>query len=69
LFCFCRCKDQVNPLKKGYKFTNQPLKDLGVKFTPVHGYLYEAVKSLQDKGFLPKTSGAKVITLKKENTP
>ncbi|PWZ20402.1 Cinnamoyl-CoA reductase 1 [Zea mays] len=55
-----RCKDQVNPPKKGYKFTNQPLKDLGVKFTPVHGYLYEAVKSLQDKGFLPKTSGAKV---------
>lgn len=55
-----RCKDLVNPPKKGYKFTNQPLKDLGIKFTPVHEYLYEAVKSLQEKGFLQKTSNTKV---------
>ncbi|TVU32845.1 hypothetical protein EJB05_24604 [Eragrostis curvula] len=55
-----RCKDEVNPPKKGYKFTNQPLKDLGIKFTPVHEYLYEAVKSLQDKGFLKKISDTKV---------
>uniref|UniRef100_A0A453NIG6 Uncharacterized protein n=1 Tax=Aegilops tauschii subsp. strangulata TaxID=200361 RepID=A0A453NIG6_AEGTS len=41
-----RCKDEVNPPKKGYKYTNQPLKDLGMKFTPVQEYLYEAVKSL-----------------------
>ena len=53
---FCRCKDEVNPPKKGYKFTNQPLKDLGIRFTPAHEYLYEAVKSLQEKGFLPKAS-------------
>ncbi|XP_066321327.1 cinnamoyl-CoA reductase 1-like isoform X1 [Miscanthus floridulus] len=55
-----RCKDLVNPPKKGYKFTNQPLKDLGIKFTPAHEYLYEAVKSLQEKGFLQKTSSTKV---------
>jgi len=52
-----RCKDEVNPPKKGYKFTNQPLKDLGMKFTPVHEYLSEAVKSLQEKGFIHKDSG------------
>lgn len=57
---FCRCKDDMNPPKKGYKFTNQPLKDLGIRFTPVHEYLYEAVKSLQEKGFLPKASATKV---------
>jgi cinnamoyl-CoA reductase len=47
-----RCKDEVNPPKRGYKYTNQPLKDLGIKFAPAHEYLSEAVKSLQDKGFL-----------------
>jgi len=55
-----RCKDEVNPPKKGYKFTNQPLKDLGIRFTPAHEYLYEAVKSLQEKGFLPKASVTEV---------
>jgi len=55
-----RCKDEVNPPKKGYKFTNQPLKDLGIRFTPTHEYLYEAVKSLQEKGFLPKASVTEV---------
>jgi len=62
---FCRCKDEVNPPKKGYKFTNQPLKDLGIRFTPAHEYLYEAVKSLQEKGFLPKAS---VTEVKKKST-
>ena len=57
---FCRCKDEVNPPKNGYKFTNQPLKDLGIRFTPAHEYLYEAVKSLQEKGFLPKASVTEV---------
>jgi len=52
--------DEVNPPKKGYKFTNQPLKDLGIRFTPAHEYLYEAVKSLQEKGFLPKASVTEV---------
>ncbi|XP_047081033.1 cinnamoyl-CoA reductase 1-like [Lolium rigidum] len=56
-----RCKDEVNPPKKGYKFTNQPLKDLGMKFTPVHEYLHEAVRSLQDKGFIRKPSDTKVL--------
>ncbi|RLM65633.1 hypothetical protein C2845_PM16G13180 [Panicum miliaceum] len=55
-----RCKDEVNPPKKGYKFTNQPLKDLGIKFTPLREYLYEAVKSLQEKGFIQKTTYTKV---------
>jgi hypothetical protein len=55
-----RCKDEVNPPKNGYKFTNQPLKDLGMKFTPVHEYLHEAVRSLQDKGFIRKPSDTKV---------
>jgi hypothetical protein len=50
----------VNPPKKGYKFTNQPLKDLGIRFRPVHEYLYEAVKSLQEKGFLPRASVTEV---------
>ena len=48
----------MNPPKKGYKFTNQPLKDLGIRFTPAHEYLYEAVKSLQQKGFLPKAKAS-----------
>jgi len=59
-FSRIRCKDEVGPPKKGYKFTNQPLKDLGMKFTPLREYLYEAVKSLQEKGFLPKAYVKKV---------
>ena len=52
--------DEVGPPKKGYKITNQPLKDLGMKFTPLREYLYEAVKSLQEKGFIQKTTDTKV---------
>jgi hypothetical protein len=63
LLLLCRCKDEVNPPKKGYKFTNQPLKDLGIKFTPLREYLYEAVKSLQEKGFIQKTTDTKVQML------
>ncbi|GJN29294.1 hypothetical protein PR202_gb17509 [Eleusine coracana subsp. coracana] len=48
-----RCKDEVNPPVKGYKFSNQRLKDLGMEFVPVIQCLYETVKSLQDKGMLP----------------
>jgi cinnamoyl-CoA reductase len=59
--CFYRCKDEVNPPKRGYKYTNQPLKDLGIKFAPAHEYLYEAVKSLQDKGFLSDNTKVKKI--------
>ncbi|XP_072971044.1 cinnamoyl-CoA reductase 1-like isoform X1 [Typha angustifolia] len=51
-----KCKDEVNPPKKGYKFTNKRLKDLGIEFTPVNQCLYETVKSLQDKGLLPLLS-------------
>ncbi|GJN11678.1 hypothetical protein PR202_ga29887 [Eleusine coracana subsp. coracana] len=48
-----KCKDEVNPPVKGYKFSNQRLKDLGMEFVPVLQCLYETVKSLQDKGMLP----------------
>jgi cinnamoyl-CoA reductase len=48
-----KCKDEVNPPAKGYKFTNQKLKDLGMEFVPVLQSIYEMVKSLQEKGLLP----------------
>ncbi|OAY64439.1 Cinnamoyl-CoA reductase 1, partial [Ananas comosus] len=48
-----RCKDEANPPKKGYKFSNQRLQELGIEFTPVRQCLYETVKSLQEKGLLP----------------
>jgi cinnamoyl-CoA reductase len=48
-----RCKDEVNPPVKGYMFSNQRLKDLGMEFVPVLQCLYETVKSLQEKGMLP----------------
>nr|CAD1840180.1 unnamed protein product [Ananas comosus var. bracteatus] len=51
-----RCKDEVNPPKKGYKFSNQRLQELGIEFTPVRQCLYETVKSLQEKGLLPVLS-------------
>jgi cinnamoyl-CoA reductase len=43
----------VNPPAKGYKFTNQRLKDLGMEFVPVLQSIYEIVKSMQEKGMLP----------------
>jgi cinnamoyl-CoA reductase len=48
-----KCKDEVNPPVKGYRFTNQRLKDLGMEFVPVLQSIYETVKSLQEKGMLP----------------
>ncbi|XP_009594427.1 cinnamoyl-CoA reductase 1-like [Nicotiana tomentosiformis] len=48
-----KCSDETRPRAKPYKFTNQKLKDLGLKFTPVKQCLYETVKSLQEKGHLP----------------
>ncbi|KAH9667448.1 Cinnamoyl-CoA reductase 1 [Citrus sinensis] len=38
---------------KPYKYSNQKIKDLGLKFTPVRQCLYDSVKSLQEKGHLP----------------
>ncbi|KAF3325854.1 Cinnamoyl-CoA reductase 1 [Carex littledalei] len=51
-----KCKDELNPPKIGYKFTNQRLKDLGIEFTPVRQCLYDTVMSLQEKGLLPIVS-------------
>ncbi|XP_009382856.2 cinnamoyl-CoA reductase 1 [Musa acuminata AAA Group] len=51
-----RCKDEVNPPKKGYRFTNKKLKDLGIQFIPVTQCLLETVKSLQEKALLPIVS-------------
>lgn len=48
-----RCKDEKSPRAKPYKYSNQKIKDLGLKFTPVRQCLYDSVKSLQDKGHLP----------------
>ncbi|ONK70441.1 uncharacterized protein A4U43_C05F33760 [Asparagus officinalis] len=47
-----KCSDEVNPPKKGYKFTTQKIRDVGIHFTPVKQVLYETVKSLQEKGHL-----------------
>uniref|UniRef100_A0A7N0TC19 cinnamoyl-CoA reductase n=1 Tax=Kalanchoe fedtschenkoi TaxID=63787 RepID=A0A7N0TC19_KALFE len=49
-----KCSDEVNPRKQPYKFTTQKIKELGLEFTPVKQCLYDTVKSLQDKGILPK---------------
>uniref|UniRef100_A0A0E0EPM7 cinnamoyl-CoA reductase n=1 Tax=Oryza meridionalis TaxID=40149 RepID=A0A0E0EPM7_9ORYZ len=48
-----RCKDEAAPPVKGYLFSNQRLRDLGMDFVPVRQCLYETVRSLQDKGLLP----------------
>ncbi|XAR50476.1 Cinnamoyl-CoA reductase [Bertholletia excelsa] len=48
-----KCKDEMKPRLKPYKFSNQKLKDLGLQFTPVKQALYETVKNLQEKGHLP----------------
>ncbi|ONK78838.1 uncharacterized protein A4U43_C01F90 [Asparagus officinalis] len=47
-----KCSDEVNPAKKGYEFTTQKIRDLGISFTPVKQCFYETVKSLQEKGHL-----------------
>ncbi|XP_068636965.1 cinnamoyl-CoA reductase 1-like [Aristolochia californica] len=48
-----KCSDEVNPMKKPFKFSNKKLRDLGLHFMPVKESLYETVKSLQEKGHLP----------------
>ncbi|KAF0915032.1 hypothetical protein E2562_033160 [Oryza meyeriana var. granulata] len=48
-----RCKDEAAPPVKGYLFSNQRLRDLGMDFVPVRQCLYDTVRSLQDKGLLP----------------
>ncbi|KAJ0007002.1 hypothetical protein Pint_30325 [Pistacia integerrima] len=48
-----KCSDEKNPRVKPYKFSNKKLKDLGLEFTPAEQCLYDAVKSLQEKGHLP----------------
>ncbi|XP_031284668.1 cinnamoyl-CoA reductase 1-like [Pistacia vera] len=47
-----KCSDEKNPRVKPYKFSNKKLKDLGLEFTPAKQCLYDAVKSLQEKGHL-----------------
>ncbi|CAN0919767.1 Cinnamoyl-CoA reductase 1 [Linum grandiflorum] len=47
-----KCSDEKNPRAKPYKFSCQKLKDLGLEFTPTKQSLYEAVKSLEEKGHL-----------------
>ncbi|KAF8393046.1 hypothetical protein HHK36_021287 [Tetracentron sinense] len=51
-----KCKDEVKPRVKPYKFSNQKVKNLGLELTPVKQCLYETVKSLQEKGHLPLPS-------------
>ncbi|XP_068642028.1 cinnamoyl-CoA reductase 1-like [Aristolochia californica] len=48
-----RCSDEVNSMKKPYKFSNKKLRDLGLQFTPLEESLRETVKSLQERGHLP----------------
>ncbi|XP_044495984.1 cinnamoyl-CoA reductase 1-like [Mangifera indica] len=48
-----KCSDVKNPRVKPYKFSNKKLRDLGLEFTPAKQCLYDAVKSLQEKGHLP----------------
>jgi cinnamoyl-CoA reductase len=48
-----RCEDDGKPMAKPYKFSNQRLRDLGLKFTPLAESLYETVTCLQKNGHLP----------------
>ncbi|MFS8000641.1 putative cinnamoyl-CoA reductase [Helianthus anomalus] len=48
-----RCKDEIKPRARPYKYSIQKLKDLGVKFIPVKESLYDTVKNLQENGHLP----------------
>ncbi|KAF8393047.1 hypothetical protein HHK36_021288 [Tetracentron sinense] len=51
-----RCKDEVKPRVEPYKFSNQKVKNLGLKLTPMKQCLYETVKSLQEKSHHPLPS-------------
>lgn len=48
-----KCSNELKPRVKPYKFSNHRLMELGLKFTPFKQGLYETVKSLQEKGFIP----------------
>ncbi|KAJ3698387.1 hypothetical protein LUZ61_002092 [Rhynchospora tenuis] len=48
-----RCKDEKSPLNRGFRFSNQKLKDIGMEFAPISKCLSETVKSLQEKQILP----------------
>ncbi|XP_037445356.1 cinnamoyl-CoA reductase 1-like [Triticum dicoccoides] len=48
-----KCEEDVKPMAKPYKFSNQRLRDLGLEFTPLKESLYETVTCLQKKGHLP----------------
>ncbi|URE07869.1 NmrA-like family [Musa troglodytarum] len=48
-----KCSDEVNPQKKPYKLSDLRLRDLGLQCKPVTQSLYDTVKSLQEKGYLP----------------
>ncbi|KAM0902451.1 hypothetical protein ACQ4PT_019295 [Festuca glaucescens] len=48
-----KCEDDGKPMAKPYKFSNQRLRDLGLKFTPLAESLYETVTCLQKNGHLP----------------
>ncbi|KAM0822313.1 hypothetical protein ACQ4PT_071577 [Festuca glaucescens] len=51
-----KCEDDSQPMAKPYKFSNQRLRDLGLKFTPLTESLYETVTCLQKNGHLPLPS-------------
>ncbi|CAA6666882.1 unnamed protein product [Spirodela intermedia] len=48
-----RCEDELSLRVKPYKFSNQRLIDLGLKFIPVKQAIYEMVVSLVENGHLP----------------
>ncbi|MQL83964.1 hypothetical protein Taro_016451 [Colocasia esculenta] len=47
-----RCQDESSARKKPYKFSNQRLKDLGLRFTPIKQSLREMVISAKANGHL-----------------
>ncbi|CAM0901998.1 unnamed protein product [Alopecurus aequalis] len=49
-----RCKDETGEMKKGCRFSSARIRELGVSITPASQCLYDTVKSLQDKGLLPR---------------
>jgi cinnamoyl-CoA reductase len=51
--CENRCKEEMSPPNKGFRFKNQRLKDIGIEFAPISECLYETVKSLLEKQILP----------------
>ncbi|CAO2189013.1 unnamed protein product [Urochloa humidicola] len=57
-----KCKGAAGETKnKGCRFSGRRLAELGVVFTPASLGLYETVTSLQDKGLLPRRTGAGVF--------